>query len=387
MKEKRFSRLHLILAAVLGAVFAVFALCLAAWLFVGPHVLSFLEAWGMARTQFVGDYEPDRALDGALYGLVAGLGDQWSYYLTAEGFAAQNQRRTNSYVGVGITVSYEDERGLLIREVKEGAPAAGAGLLPGEIIAAVDGTSLAGEARYNGADLIMGEAGTKVTLTVLSQAGESRQVELERAAVPTEPVHTQMTEDQVGYVRLDNFYSHSAEKLSAAVDELVEQGARALVFDMRNNGGGYVKELTDMLDHLLPEGPIFRTESKRGREEVVQSDEGCVDIPMAVLVNGGTYSAAEFFAAQLQETAGAELVGEETSGKGYSQQAIPLPNGGALNLSTARYRTGAGVSLVGTGVSLDREVPLSEEEAQALESGTLSLEEDPQFQAALALLK
>ena len=160
------------------------------------------------------------------------------------------------------------------------------------------------------------------------------------------------------------------------MEELQEQGAGALIFDMRNNGGGYVDELTRMLDYLLPEGPIFRSEGRWGREVVTRSDESCVELPMATLVNAGTYSAAEFFAAQLQESAGAFIVGEATSGKGYSQQAIPLPNGGALNLSTGRYRTGEGISLIGTGVSLD--VELSQEEGDG---------EDRQLQAAIEKIK
>ena len=159
-----------------------------------------------------------------------------------------------------------------------------------------------------------------------------------------------------------------------------------MVFDMRDNGGGYVGELTDMLDRLLPEGVIFRTQSRNGPEEEVKSDAQCVEVPMAVLVNGDTYSAAEFFAAELQEAAGALVVGEETSGKGYSQQAIPLLGGGAMNISTARYYTGNGVSLIGTGVKLDAEAALSAEEEAAFRSGTLNHLDDGPLQKALELL-
>jgi len=386
MKEKRFCLWHLLCAVLGGALAALLAAALVLWLVLGPSVLSLAEAWGAVQTSFVGDYDPDTALDSALYGLVEGLGDRWSYYLTAEGYAAQTQRRTNTYVGVGVTVDYTDESGMRIIAVKAGSPAEKAGLLAGEIITAVDGHSLAGEARYDGSSLIKGEAGTRVKLTLRDGQGKEREVELTRAAVETEPVAYEMLSGQVGYIRLENFYSGSAEKLSAAADDLAEQGARALIFDMRNNGGGYVSELTDMLDHLLPEGPIFRSESKRGAQTVVESDESCVDLPMAVLVNGGTYSAAELFAAQLQESVGAVLVGEGTSGKGYSQQALPLFNGGALNISTGRYTTGGGVSLVGTGVTLDAEVVLGEEENALLEAGKLPHEGDAQLQKALELL-
>ena len=164
------------------------------------------------------------------------------------------------------------------------------------------------------------------------------------------------------------------------------QGAVALVFDLRNNGGGYLRELTDMLDHLLPEGPIFRSQDRAGNETVTESDAACVEVPMAVLVNADTYSAAEFFAAELQEQGVGVIVGEATSGKGYSQQTFPVPGGGAMSISTAKYFTGEGVSLIGTGLTLDRELSLSEEDAALLAAGTLEHSEDEQLQAALELL-
>ncbi len=386
MKERHFSARHLIFSALAGMLATLLAVCLALWLSLGPQALALLEAWGVIQTQFVGEYDPDETVDSALEGMVDGLGDRWSYYLTAADYEAQNQRRGNSYVGIGVTVAYSDERGLLVLSVKEDSPAGEAGLCEGEIIAAVDGVSLAGEARYEGTELIQGEIGETVVLTVLDIQGSEREVTLVRAELQNASVSYELLESGVGYVKLKNFYTNSAEQLNSAVDELVAQGASALIFDMRNNGGGYVSELTAMLDHLLPEGPIFRTQTKSGREEVIESDEACVDLPMAVLVNANTYSAAEFFAAQLQETVGALIIGEETSGKGYSQQAIPLPNGGALNLSTAHYTTGAGVSLVGTGVTLDAEVELSEEEALALQAGVLEYGQDAQLQKALQML-
>ena len=143
---------------------------------------------------------------------------------------------------------------------------------------------------------------------------------------------------------------------------------------MRNNGGGYLSQLTSMLDFLLPEGPIFISRDRAGRETVTQSDAACVELPMAVLVNADTYSAAEFFAAELQEREAAVIVGVPTSGKGYSQQTFPLPHGGAMSISTAAYFTGSGISLIGTGLTLDAQVELSGEG-------------DAQLEAALALLE
>ena len=388
MNKKRYALWQLLLT-MLGSVLLTLAVIgTALWLTLGPDTLAMLQAWNIVNTRFVGEYDKGETVDAALNGMIQGLGDRWSYYLNAENLTSQNQRRNNRYVGIGVTVDYSDPRGLTVLTVKKEGPAWQGGLVPGEIITAVDGFSLAGEAQQEGTVRIQGEAGTTVKLTVLNEAGEERQVELTRASIENDSVTSYtLLENGVGYVALANFYSGSGNQLIAAVDELVEQGAAALVFDMRNNGGGYVHELTQMLDHLLPEGPIFRSQTKNGKEEVTYSDADCVDLPMAILVNGNTYSAAEFFAAQLKETEGSVIVGEPTFGKGFSQQTLDLVNGGALNISTGKYFTGGGVSLIGTGLTLDAEVVLDEEQTRSLLLGTLTPEEDPQLQKALELLE
>lgn len=383
MREERFSAKQMLLAALGGAGAAVLALALLLWLILGPYILTLAEAWGLIQSQFVGEYDPDWVVDSALEGMVSGTGDRWSYYLNAEGYAAQKQRRENSFVGGGVTVEAVPGEGLRILTVYEGAPAQAAGLEEGEIITEVNGMPLKDKTLEEGTALIQGEEGSEVTLTLQTPEGSRREVTLRRAQVENRSVSYELLEDGTGYVRIRNFYSHSAAQLETAVEKLKELGARALVFDMRNNGGGYVDELTRMLDYLLPEGPIFRSETKGGWESVTNSDASCVELPMATLVNADTYSAAELFATQLQESVEAAIVGEETSGKGYSQQAIPLPNGGALNLSTARYRTGGGVSLIGTGVRLDAAVSLGEEERSLLAAEALPHERDAQLQKAL----
>lgn len=373
MRVKRFTILQLVLAVVVAVAAAAGLIALWAWTAIGPQSLTLLEGLAIINTNFVGEYDESEVVDAAMEGMVSGLNDRWSYYLDAEGYAAQNQRRTNQYVGIGVTVTYEREEGLLIQDVTAGGPAEAAGVLSGELIVAVDGTSLAGEARYDGASLIQGEEGTEVALTLQGEDGTERTVTVVRASLENDPVTYEMLEGQVGYVALQNFYDGSAQRLEEAVTELQAQGAEALVFDMRNNSGGYLSELTDMLDFLLPEGPIFISRDREGNETVTQSDAACVDLPMAVLVNENTYSAAEFFAAELQEQGAAVIVGTPTSGKGYSQQTFALPGGGALAISTAEYFTGSGTSLIGTGLTLDREVELTGEG-------------DAQLDAALELL-
>ena len=372
MRTKRFSALHLIILLPVTMLLTAGVLLAVFYGIFGKEGLSLLEGLYLVNSRFVGEYDETQVVDSALSGMVDGLGDRWSYYLTEEEYEAQNQRRTNQYVGIGVTVNYESEDGLTIVEVTEGGPAEAAGLQSGEVITAVDGFSLAGEARYEGAERIQGEEGTTVTLEVLGTDGEARTVEVTRASLDSDPVTAKMLEGNVGYVALANFYDHSADRLKEEVTRLQEEGAEALVFDMRNNGGGYLSELTEMLDFLLPEGPIFISRDRAGNEEVTQSDAACVDLPMAVLVNANTYSAAEFFAAELQEQGVAVIVGEPTSGKGYSQQTFALPHGGAMAISTGAYFTGSGTSLIGTGLTLDREVYLTDEGDAQLEA-TLDL--------------
>ncbi len=374
MKTKRFSVISVIITAALSVLCTLGAVALAAWLLLGTSGLSILQGVVTINTRFVGEYDADEMADAALDAMVESLGDRWSYYMDEESYIATQQRRSNSYVGIGVTVSIE-EGGLRIQSVTEGGPAEQAGLLTGELITAADGTDLSGDNAELGTSLIQGEEGTEVTLTVEDAQGASRQVTVVRDQLQTDPVSYEMLEDGIGYVALSNFYSGSAEVVEAAVEDLLNQGATSLIFDMRDNPGGYLSELLDLLDYLLPEGDIFQSGDSSGPTKVTVSDENCVDVPMAVLVNGNTYSAAELFAAQLQESVGASIVGEATYGKGYSQQVFELLGGRALNLSTKTYYTGSGISLIGTGVTLDVEVILDED-----------AQEDNQLAAAVAVL-
>lgn len=387
MRKKRFSALAVVLSVVLTLVISLGGVALAAWLTIGAQGLTLLEGLALINTRFVGEYEKDGVTDAAMSGMVAGLNDRWSYYLNPESYAANQERRQNQYVGIGVTVSYEDERGLLVTIVNEGGPAEKAGLQTGDIIISAEGTSLAGEARYEGVNLIQGEAGTPVSLGIMAADGTERTVEVAREKLETNPVEYEMLDGNVGYIQVKNFYRRSADGVKAAVDDLVGQGAVSLVFDMRNNGGGYLDELTEMLDYLLPEGPIFRSRDRAGNEQVTNSDAHCIDLPMATLVNKSTYSAAEFFGAELQEWGVGVIVGEETTGKGYSQQTYPLPGGGGLGISTGAYFTGQGTSLIGTGVTLDQECVLTDEENALLKAGKLPRGDDAPLQAAIKLLE
>ena len=160
----------------------------------------------------------------------------------------------------------------------------------------------------------------------------------------------------IGLVRIYNFDDRCADESVAAIEALMEQGADRIIFDVRNNGGGYAHEMVELLDYLLPQGDLFRTVDYAGRENVDTSDKACLDIPMAVLVNSESYSAAEFFAAALRDYDAAVIVGEQTSGKGYFQNTFKLNDGSAVALSTGKYFTPKGISLEGVGITPDVEI-------------------------------
>ena len=385
MKTKRFSGWSLLVTALLSLLLTLALALGALWALIGPEGLSMAEAMVLINARFVGDHDIGKAADAAMDGLITGLGDRWSYYVDAKGYENLKNSKDNAYVGIGVTVSYpEGEEGLYVEAVAENGPAAAAGLRPGDTILAVGEVRLAGEDRSRGTELIQGEAGTQVELLLRGGGGEERTVSVTRGRVEEHPVSYALLADGTGLITIQNFNSRCADEAIAAVDDLREQGAERLVFDVRNNGGGFLDELTRLLDYLLPEGPIFRSQTKAGRETVVSSDAGCVEMPMAVLVNENTYSAAELFAAELQEWDWGEVVGVQTFGKGFSQQTFPLLNGGAVKLSTAKYFTGQGNCLIGVGLTPDRVVELDEEQAAKLRARILDPAEDPQLQAAIA---
>lgn len=362
---------------VLAVVLTLVVTVTGALLLLGRSGIALMQGYFLAKFAFVEtDADLNQAVDKALDGLVEGLGDRWSYYLDPESYQSTLESRANNYVGIGVTVTYEREDGLLVQGVTEDGPAQQAGVVAGDIITHVDGTSIAGDARYEATNLIAGEEGTQVELTLLGADGSSRTVTCTRQTLKSESASSKMLEGGVGYVRLNNFYSGSADSLKKQVESLMEQGATSLVLDVRSNPGGFVAELIDMLDYLLPEGPVFVERPRWGVETVHESDASCVDLPMVVLVNADSYSAAELFAAQLRESAQVPIVGEVTSGKGYSQITFPLANGGGLGLSVAAYCTGSGHSLIGEGITPDVELALDTSD------GT-----DNQLQAALDLLK
>lgn len=221
----------------------------------------------------------------------------------------------------------------------------------------------------------------------VSRDGEQMKFTVTRKRMETPVATYEMLSSGYGLITIENFESRATTETVSAIETLMEQGAKGLIFDLRFNPGGYKKELVQILDYLLPEGILFRSEFYDGTVEVDHSDANCVDIPMAVLVNQDSYSAAEFFAAALQEYGVAQVVGQQTSGKGYFQSTFRLQDGSAAAISVGKYYTPNGVSLAGVGVTPDIPVEVDDKTYGAIYFGILEPEEDEQLQAAVAALE
>ena len=220
-------------------------------------------------------------------------------------------------------------------------------------------------------------------MKLLNLEGKESTVNVDCSANYTNPVSYKMLEGSVGYVRILSFDAGSGEAAIAAVDKLLADGALGFVFDVRTNPGGIYEEMVKLLDYLLPSGDILAYVDSEGNETVTKSDNVCLDLPMAVLVNQDSYSAAEFFAAAIQEYDWGTVVGTKTVGKGNFQTAFTLSDGSMLNLSIGKYYTPQGRSLTDTGITPDVEIALSDEDGAKLYYGQLEKADDAQLQAAI----
>ena len=342
---------------------------------------------GLIEERFIGEADRTAYEDAAAAAMVAALGDEWSYYIPASQYQAHVESVSNAYVGIGITITVsEDGTGFLITKVNPGGPADEAGMEPGDVIIGIEGQSASGMDAAQARDLVRGEVNTQVRLTVRR---ENRELEMNvtRMEVLSPVALGQMLPDKIGLITIVNFDDRCYDETKAAIDSLLDQGATALIFDVRNNPGGYKHELVNVLDYLLPAGPLFRSEFYTGEVTVDKSDASCLDIPMAVLVNESSFSAAEFFAAARSEYDAAIVVGQQTYGKGYFQTTIQLGDGSAVGLSVGRYTTPNGVSLAGVGITPDVVVEVDEATDFAIYAGTLEPQDDPQIQAAVDALK
>ncbi len=330
--------------------------------------------------------------DSAAAAMVSGLGDPWSYYMTADEYKTYQLSSTNEYSNIGMTIMQdENSGGYQVVAVSADSPAAWAGLAAGMIITDVDGEDVTGRDVDYVRTLIRSRMNTKFTLGI--NHGQQT-IEVDCSTSYVSPVSYRMEKTEAGYIKIDSFEAGSGQDAINAVEELLAQKAVALCIDLRGNPGGLKAEAASLLDYLLPKGTLFIERDKDGNQEVTESDGMCVQIPIVVLINTETYSEAELFAAVLQEYNWALLMGEPTRGRTRTQITIPLEDGSAIRLSTKTYLTPNGTDICNAGgvvpdsivYNSDASATGTTEGTTGISDGSASTSNDDQLMAALKYL-
>lgn len=331
------------------------------------------------------DYDKDAMVDAVYKAVMDSLGDPYSVYYTEDEYSAFMESSSGSYCGIGVVVQQNIQTGT-VTAVKpyENCPGYEAGIRAGDRIIAVNGTDITGMDLNSAVALIRGEEGTSVTIT-LQRDEEEFDVEVTRRQIDVETVAYRMLEDNIGYIQIDEFDEVTAKQFSDALDALTEQGMEALVIDIRNNPGGLLNIVVDMLDQILPEGVIVSVKDKNGTAEEYTSDAGTkLNVPLTVLINENSASASEIFAGAVKDYGVGTLVGMTTFGKGIVQTIFSLKDGTGIKLTIEDYYLPSGKSIHKVGVAPDVEIDLPEDMKMYT---NIPEDQDVQLQKAMEILK
>ncbi len=344
----------------------------------------FWETWNIIHTQYVNQPVDDVALmRGAIKGMLDTLEFGRNYYQTAEEYTeAQEILNGRNYTGIGAWVSTDKEYLTIISPIK-GSPAEAAGLRPNDQIIAIDGEDMTGIDPETARQKVLGPAGTNVTLTILRAGQEPFDVTITRAQITVPLVEYEMLEGDIAYINLTTFGDSATTELRKALNELLAQNPKGLILDLRNNGGGYLEQAVSVASEFLPGKQVVVIEKYGDGGEDPHSTSGrglATDIPLVVLVNGGSASASEIVAGAIQDYGRALLVGETTFGKGSVQILTPLSDDqGVVGITIAAWLTPNGRTIEGTGLTPDVIVERTDEDFDA--------GRDPQLDKAIELLK
>lgn len=336
------------------------------------------------RTNYVGEIDENMLVDSVLRGYVAGTGDKYGAYFNKDEFAEIVTDANAEFVGIGINALYDsDHSAIYVVNVIPDSPALEAGLKSGDLITHVEGLSVEDLGYSAALSKIKGEEKTYAEFTVLRDASYI-DFKIERRKVTDYTVYSKLysNDKSIGIVQILEFDNGTPQQFKAAVKELIGEGVSKLVFDVRNNPGGNLEAIQEVLDYLLPEGTIIRIYDAAGNEETLASDAECIDLPMMVLVNSNTASAAELFSSALRDYGKAKLIGENTYGKGTMQTILPLYDGSAISVSQSMYAPPVSDNYEGVGLKPDIIVKLADE-VKDKSLFLLSEQEDAQLLAAI----
>ncbi len=327
--------------------------------------------------------------DAAISAMVESLGDPYSRYMNEASLSAYEEDKAEEYFGIGMVVNFTPEtEEMLVTSAYDNSPAQKAGIMPCDRIVAVDGIEISNQTYSSVMAHIKDQSASEGEEIVLSiERGEEKkrlEISVKRAKIAVSTVSKKMLDDGIGFIRLSQFIHNTVEDFEKALSDLKEKGMRGLIIDLRSNPGGYASAVLEIADMLLPEGTIAYLEDNQGRKQYFKSDENALGLPMVILINQGTASAAELLAGSIKAYELGTLVGEKSYGKAVGQSVFPLTSQTAIYLTHARYYTPKGECIDQKGIEPDVHIKLPEELYSRLT--VLEISEDPQLSKALELI-
>ncbi len=311
------------------------------------------------------EIDEEKMIEGIYSGYVAGLGEDYTTYYTSEAYAELMESSSGEYSGIGVSVSQNLNTGVItIVNPFENGPGYAAGMRKEDILFKVEGEEVTGVDINQVVAKIKGEEGTTVELTVYRPStDEYLDMTVERRVVQNPTVTWEMKEDGIGYIQVTEFDEVTIEQFDNAIEDLQSQGMKGLIFDLRDNPGGRLDSVCQMLDRLLPKDQllVYTMDKDGNKEEYFAEDEDALSLPMVVLVNGNSASASEIFTAALKDYKAATIMGTTTFGKGIVQVILPLGDGSAVKVTQSKYYTPNGICIHGEGISPDIEVEYDRE--------------------------
>ena len=346
--------------------------------------IEYLEK--MIDQEYLGEVDNAEMAEGIYAGLVYGLGDVYSRYYTADEYAQETASTDGAYAGIGVSIQKNKNGGVQIAECYEGGPGAEAGLQTGDVITAINDTDVTDMELSDVVSLIRENKDKTIVLTVFRENEEkSREISVDVTDVELPSVFGEMLDKKTGYIQITQFTGVTPQQYKDMFAELKDKGMERLVIDLRDNPGGLLTSVCDILREILPEGLIVYTEDKYGnREEETCDGKHQLDMPLAVLVNENSASASEIFAGAVQHHEVGTIVGTTTYGKGVVQELRQLSDGSAVKLTVSNYYTPNGNSINKVGIKPDVEVKLASE---LLNKDEITHEEDNQLQKALNVIE
>lgn len=342
----------------------------------------------MAKENFLYDADEETMMEGALSGTLKALGDPYTQYMNKEEFAALMQDTEGSYEGIGVYITPSEDNKIMVVAPIEDTPAEKSGLKTGDKIIRINGTDYTADKIDDAIKVMKGEPGTAVTLTVQRTDNDGKSdvsdIVVNREKIRIKTIKPAILGNDIGYIRITTFDLQTSEDFNKAYNELKKEGIKGLIIDLRFNPGGIIDETVAISDKFLPEGVITYTKTKSGETEYYKSDENYDDLPIVLLVNGGSASASEIMAGALKDTQRATLVGTKTFGKGIVQRVQRFgTDGEGIKMTISEYFTPNGVNIHSVGIEPDVEIELSED---ATGYGYEFYDEDNQLQKAVEII-